>query len=85
MSDLGKAILLAMRDQGWMITTVDAVMRCASPEGGPAVFLPVTLIHEEDEHRMRVILLSLIVVYGLVWPWPPDLYPDVHGETPIAE
>ncbi|UUV34368.1 hypothetical protein NQK81_13235 [Amycolatopsis roodepoortensis] len=84
MNELGSAILNAMRDQGWMVTFQGPVV-AAFPHGGEIVVLPLVLFTEVDEQRLRIILMSLIVVHGLQWPWPPDHRPEINGEVPITE
>lgn len=84
MNNLGIAVLNAMREQGWMVLVQEEVV-AAFPHGGEVVVVPLVLFEEVDSGRLRIILMSLVVVHGLQWPWPPDHRPEINGETPITE
>lgn len=85
MNDLGNAILNAMRDQGWMVVVVIDTVIAGDPRGDMGHAIPLELFMDEDDVRLRLVLLNLIVNGGLLWPWPPDYREDVHGEVPRTE
>lgn len=77
MNELGNTLLLAMANQGF------AVVGHGDDHGdywvclNPAVATEPTRIPEawfqaEDDWRLRMCLLPLMVDQGLVWPWPPE-------------
>lgn len=82
MTTLGNAILVAARDQGWTVAYYGRFVALISPDGSGYFQAPVELLeHDRYEPGLRFFLLHLIVEGGLHWPWPPDHWDDVHGET----
>jgi hypothetical protein len=80
---LGTAILTAMAQQGWIITSGEKTIAAINPQSGTGFIVPVALLNDEaNEPGLRLVLLSLIVEGGLEWPWPPDLWESIHGELP---
>lgn len=87
MGDLGLAIITAMRDQGWLIVSRANVIVAYPPirPGEPlrSMVIPTVLLQPGEERRLGTLLLSLIAVYGLEWPWPPEPSDGAQGgETP---
>ncbi|MDQ0376638.1 hypothetical protein [Amycolatopsis thermophila] len=84
MGELGTAIILAMRDQGWTVVIIDATVFLETP-AGKGRFAPIELFQDEHERYLRRVLLTWIVWDGLQWPWPPDHHQGIHGEVPRSE
>ncbi|MCG3757380.1 hypothetical protein [Amycolatopsis sp. Poz14] len=84
MGELGIAILLAMRDQGWLIAFHEEGMTTVSP-GGAARTVPTSLLGPENEWKLRYVLMAWIAVDGLAWPWPPDHDELIRGEVPPSD
>ncbi|MBK1785123.1 hypothetical protein [Prauserella cavernicola] len=87
MGDLGTAIITAMRDQGWLLISGTNTLACYPPtrdgESLKSMVVPTVLLQQGNERRLGVLLLSLIAVYGLQWPWPPEPSDGAQGgETP---
>lgn len=87
MNPLGTAIMVAMRDQGWLIMSSPSndAIAAISPVTGNVNVVPSVLLNEPDETRLRIVLMALVVAEGLMWPWPPDHDDTIHGEQPIGE
>lgn len=88
MSPLGTAILTAMRDQGWLVVIDDMGEEAlVFTRSAQMTFnlVPFSVFQDQDERRLRYVLLAYIVVHGLIWPWPPGHVEDVHGEVPLSE
>lgn len=88
MSPLGTAMLNAMRDQGWLVViddTGEETLVFTRSAQMTFSLVPFVLFQEEDDERLRYVLLVYIVDHGLLWPWPPDHRDEVHGEVPRSE
>lgn len=88
MNPLGDAILVAMRDQGWLIMVEQSkgLIAVVSPVTGETTVFPSTLFSDERlEGKLRYVLMALVVAEGLQWPWPPGHVEGVHGEQPMSE
>lgn len=77
-SKLGAEVLTALEEQSWTVAVGADEVLAASPLVGAGWVFPVELIeHEENEFALRLLLLQMVVLGGLVWPWPPEIEDDL--------
>lgn len=72
MNKLGERLMVALAEQGWLVVIVGADVLVAEPIRGREVILGLEWFLIEDDSELAMTILGLVVVYGLVWPWPPE-------------
>jgi hypothetical protein len=72
MNNLGERLMVALAEQGWLVVIAGADVLVAEPIRGREVILGLEWFLIEDDSELAMTILGLVVVYGLVWPWPPE-------------
>ncbi|ONI73092.1 hypothetical protein ALI144C_44900 [Actinosynnema sp. ALI-1.44] len=77
-------ILVAMRDQQWLIAATDEDVVVISPVNGETFVIPAVFLTAPYKVALRHVLLDLVIEGMLAWPWPPNRIEGVHGEQPFS-
>lgn len=71
MGELGQAVMVALREQGWTAVVMGDEVYVAPPQQH-GEFVPVALFKDEDDYSLRVLVALWVIERGFIWPWPPD-------------
>lgn len=78
-NNLGGELLVAMADQGWLIVDQVDWIKVQSPVSGVPLRYPSAWFEAQDDWDLRTALIGLMVLHGLIWPWPPEPDELVRG------